>query len=266
MGSMRKETEAAIAAAQIAQGIADRREGADIIQSKGGIDLVTNTDVACEDAIRAALLRTFPDYPVIGEERGGAVVKGKPYWLVDPICGTRSFASNLPFYCTNIALVEDGIITVAAIAIGKTGEIVYAEKSKGARMRTRAGDRNLHATAESNMIWIDGKNEQAAETLRNALLTRRWYVCTFPSSVSGAYTAMGGMAAIIHFASVASSGAGSVHWAASCLVADEAGAIVTDMDTQREWSLDTRSFLAASTRQLHDDLLDLALRAGQNPA
>jgi fructose-1,6-bisphosphatase/inositol monophosphatase family enzyme len=68
---MRAETEAAIAAAEIAQRITESREGADIIAPKVGIDLVTDTDLRCEDAIRAELLRRFPDYPVIGEERGG---------------------------------------------------------------------------------------------------------------------------------------------------------------------------------------------------
>jgi fructose-1,6-bisphosphatase/inositol monophosphatase family enzyme len=63
---MSPETEAAIRAATIAQNIADARQGADQITSKGGIDLVTKTDVACEDAIRTELLRHFPDYPVIG--------------------------------------------------------------------------------------------------------------------------------------------------------------------------------------------------------
>ena len=101
---MRTETEAAIRAAAIAQRIADSRQGGDQITSKGGIDLVTASDVACEDAIRAELLRSFPEYPVIGEERGGTPVDGKPYWLVDPICGTRAFASEVPLYCTNIAL------------------------------------------------------------------------------------------------------------------------------------------------------------------
>jgi myo-inositol-1(or 4)-monophosphatase len=259
---MRVETEAAIAAAQIAQRIADSREGADAITPKVGIDLVTDTDVMCEDAIRAELLRRFPDYPVIGEERGGTAASGKPYWLVDPICGTRSFASNIPLYCTNIALVENGVVTVAAVAIGITKEIIYGERDHGARMRTPSGESTPHASADSNMIWIDGKSAHAAAAIHNAILARRWYVCSFPSSVSGAYIATGRMAGALHFGpNVRLSANGSVHWAASCFLAAEAGAIVTDLDTQREWSLSTRSLLIASTRSLHDELCDLVVKA-----
>src|SRR5438034_8992292 len=118
---MRAETQAAIRAAQTAQRIADSRDGADRVTSKGGIDLVTAADVACEDAIRTELSGAFPEHPVIGEERGGAPLAGKPYWLVDPICGTRPFASNVPLYCTNIALVENGPVTAAVIGVGTTG-------------------------------------------------------------------------------------------------------------------------------------------------
>src|SRR5262249_10543971 len=152
--------------------------------------------------------------------------------LVDPICGTRSFASNLPLYCTNIALVEGGVVTVAAVAIGSSGEIVYAEKGKGTRMRTPSAEIPGHASAHSNMIWIDdGKTEWAVATLRNALSSKRWYVCMFPSSVFGAYAAMGRMAAVLHFgASLAPNPMGTVHWTASCFMAMEAGAVVTDLN------------------------------------
>ena len=72
MSPTRRETEAAVRAATSARRIADSRLGAGDIRSKGGIDLVTASDLACEDAIRAELARDFPDHPVVGEERGGA--------------------------------------------------------------------------------------------------------------------------------------------------------------------------------------------------
>jgi myo-inositol-1(or 4)-monophosphatase len=171
---MRPETAAAIRAAGIAQQIADSREGADQVTSKGGIDLVTATGLACEDAIRAELTRAFPSYPVIGEERGGSALAGAPYWLVDPICGTRPFASNIPLYCANIALVENGAVTVAAVGIGQTGEIVYAERGSGAWMRTASGNQPIAPSDRSNTLWVSGTNDQPASFVRNALLLRRW--------------------------------------------------------------------------------------------
>src|SRR5262245_23716928 len=253
---MRPETEAAIRAAAIAQRIADSRDGADQVTSKGGIDLVTATDLACEDAIRAALTDAFPAYPVIGEERGGTSAAGTPYWLVDPICGTRSFASNVPLYCTNIALVDHGAVTVAAVGIGSTGDIRYAEQGLGAWIRTATGDRRLAPGDHSHTVWISGTTEHAAAVVRRALLLNRWYIWLFSSSVAYAYLAAGRIAGILHFAS-----SSPVHTAAGCFVAAEAGAVITDLTGGGPWSLATHSFLLAATPALHGELRDLVERS-----
>ena len=253
--NLRLETQLAIRAVCIAQDIADSRTGADRVTSKGGIDLVTDTDLACEDAIRSELVRGFPEYPVIGEERAGTLRLEQPYWLVDPICGTRPFASNIPLYCTNIALVEDGEVTVAAIGIGRTGEVLYAERGRGSRLRLAGTDLPITVGDSSNTIWIDGNTEQAANVIRRALLLKRWYVWQFSSSLAYAYLACGRIAAVLQFNSRSSVAAyGSVHSAAGCFVSREAGAIVTDVKDGSPWNLATPSFLMAATAGLHEEL------------
>ena len=258
MGSLRPEAEVAIRAAGIAQKIADSRTGADGITSKGGIDLVTDTDLACEDAIRSELLRAFPDWPVVGEERAGTAQPGKPYWLVDPICGTRAFASNIPLYCTNIALVEDGEVTLAAIGIGTTGELLWAEKGRGAQLRKDGVDRPIAARDSSNIVWIDGSTLPAANAVRQIILTNRWFVWKFSSTLSYAYVACGRIAAAIQFSSRSQvQPMGSVHTAAGCFILREAGAIVTDLDDGSPWQLGTRSHLIAATDKLHRELSEI---------
>jgi len=255
VGRLRPETEIAIRAAGIAQNIADSRAGAERITSKSGIDLVTDTDLACEDAIRSELLRAFPDWPVVGEERAGTPKPGKPYWLVDPICGTRSFASNIPLYCTNIALVEGGEVTLAAVGIGITGEILWAEKGKGAQLRKDGSDRPVASQDSSNIVWIDGNTLQAANSVRQAMLSNRWYVWKFSSTLSYAYVAWGRIAAAIQFSSSSQvQPIGSVHSSAGCFIAREAGAIVTDLEDGSPWKLGTRSFLIAASDKLHREL------------
>lgn len=163
---MRAETHSAIRAARIAQQLADSRNGADAVKFKEGIDIVTGADVACEDALRAELTRSFPDYPVIGEERGGTAREDAPFWLVDPICGTRCYASNVPLYCTNIALVENGEVTAAAIGVGKTGELLYAEKGAGAWLLGAHSDGEAQRIApsdHSSTIWVGGRRQPFAD-------------------------------------------------------------------------------------------------------
>lgn len=191
MENIREETQVAIRAASIAQKIADSRAGADRITSKGGIDLVTDSDLACEDAVRSELAGASPAYPVVGEERAGSPRDGQPYWLVDPICGTRLFASNIPLYCTNIALVENGEVTLAVVGIGRSGEILYAERGRGARLRSGGRDEPITVAETGDAIWVDGSTEQAANALKNLVLLNRWFVWRYSSSVAYAHMAMG---------------------------------------------------------------------------
>jgi myo-inositol-1(or 4)-monophosphatase len=267
--AVRPETAAAVRAARLAQRIADSRAGAHDIRAKEGIDIVTAADVACEDAIRGELTRAFPGYPVIGEERGGDERTGVPYWLVDPICGTRCYASNVPLYCTNIALVENGEVTAAAIGVGVTGEVLFAEKGNGARVLLAPGDRHDGALGSSapaavsdasNVLWIHGYGPAMADFARRMWLANRWYLWTFTSTVAYAYLAMGRVAGLVHIAQAEQHREPPVHTAAGCLVAAEAGATVTDLDSGAPWSLATRSFVAAPAA-LHRELGALARAA-----
>jgi myo-inositol-1(or 4)-monophosphatase len=246
---MRRETETAIAAVRVAQDLLARRPGADQITSKGGIDLVTGSDLAAEDTIRAHLTRAYPDYPVVGEERGGAPTEGRPHWLVDPICGTRCFASGVPLYCVNVALVEDGRVTVAAIGDGSTGQVHWAELGGGAWQESPIGWQPLTVNDRSNTMWV--AQEFAADFVRAAILSRRWYVWMFSSTLAYPFLAAGRISGIVHFRD-----SSPVHIAAGCLLVTEAGAILTGSEGQ-PWDLHGKGFVAAATETLHGDLLRL---------
>lgn len=259
VSEMRPETEAALEAVGVALALIRARVGAEEITSKGGRDLATATDVASEDAIRRELLGRYPTYPVVGEERGGEPEpSGGPYWLVDPICGTRNFASDLPLYSVNVALVEDGRVTVAAVGDGGTGDRYWAERGQGARLLTATGDRPLHASDASPSIALgdatssEPDHAHAADFVRAAIASNRWYVRMLGTTFTFAHVAAGRVAAYIQFKT-----SGPVHTAAGCLLAQEAGATVTDLDG-RPWDLSTRAFLAAATPELHRDLLAMA--------
>ena len=79
----------------------------------------------------------------------------------------------------------------------------------------------------------------------------------FPSSLAYAYLACGRIAAAALFSSKSAPEAyGSVHSAAGCLLALEAGAIVTELNGA-PWTLATRSTLIAASKGLHETLSQL---------
>jgi hypothetical protein len=158
----RAETLVAIDAVKRALTIARRGVSAEEITAKGGRDLVTLTDVAIEDAVRGIVADAL-GFAMIGEERGGeASADGSPYWLVDPICGTRNFASGIPLYCVNLALVEGDEVTVAVVGDPSTGEIDVAERGRGAWGLKDGARHQLTTSDEGRTIVIeDGKSKDS---------------------------------------------------------------------------------------------------------
>jgi myo-inositol-1(or 4)-monophosphatase len=218
-------------------------------------DLVTAADVAVEETIRAAL--NGSGIPVVGEEGGGEAT-GR-HWLVDPICGTRNYASGIPLWCVNAALVEDDEITAAAVGDPSTDEILVTERGGGA---WSADDgRRLHVTDESRTIVIEdshadpdpARRELAATTVAAAMRAFRWDIRALSTSLALPYVATGRVSAYVLFWSSA------LHVGAGALLASEAGATVTNIDGG-PWTIESDSLLAAATPDLHRELLELVRR------
>src|SRR5262245_25791356 len=120
------------------------------IHQKGEIDLVTEVDRACEDAILDILRSRFPGHDIVTEE--SALPKtGSPHvWFVDPLDGTTNFAHGYPFFCASVALAVDGELAAGAVFDPIKQELFTAERGAGAhlngrRLRTSSSSRLLQS-------------------------------------------------------------------------------------------------------------------------
>ncbi len=84
------------------------------VDHKGAVDLVTEVDLAAEDAIREVLSRHTPAVPIFAEEGGGPAT-ARTRWIVDPLDGTTNFVHDFPPLCTCIALEIDGVLEVGVV-------------------------------------------------------------------------------------------------------------------------------------------------------
>ncbi len=253
----RRETVVAMGAVERALELARRGVGAQDISSKGARDVVTATDVAVEDAVRG-IVHDALGFPVIGEERGGkATADGSPYWLVDPICGTRNYASGIPLYCVNLALVEGGHVTAAVVGDPSTGEIDVAERGRGAWALKDGARRRLITSDESRTIVVeDGKSkgarrEHAAQFTAAAMRADRWDFRSLGTTVALPYLAAGRISAYVVFR------VSAIHAGAGSLLVTEAGGTLSDIDG-RAWTIHSDSVVASATPDLHQEMLDLA--------
>ncbi len=114
-GSGTDMLQTAIDAAQAAGSIIQDQGGSPLeIRHKGTIDLVTQVDLACEEAIRALLQERCPGVPILAEE-GGGPWEAQTRWIVDPLDGTTNFVHGYPSYAVAVALQVDGELEASCI-------------------------------------------------------------------------------------------------------------------------------------------------------
>jgi len=254
MIDLRAETLTAVTAVREALDIA--RLGTGGVHAKIGRDVVTDADIAVEDHLRRALTSAF-EWPVIGEERGGTVPVGTPYWLVDPVCGTRNFASAIPLYAVNAAMVENGRVSIAVVGDGSTGNVLVAEVGRGTWRLGRGAPVALSTTPVS-LILDFGANPKAgpdrdgaALAVAEAIRRDRWTVRCLSTTLSLAYVAGGQIAGCVLF-----DVPDSIHTAAGSLLVAEAGGLVTNLEGE-PWTIEACSLVCSADETFHREVLDL---------
>ncbi|KAI7729910.1 hypothetical protein M8C21_010855 [Ambrosia artemisiifolia] len=100
------------------------------------VDLVTETDKACEDLIFDHLKQHFPGHKFIGEEttaaHGVSQLTDEPTWIVDPLDGTTNFVHGFPFVCVSIGLTIKKVPVVGVVYNPIMNELFTAIDGKGA--------------------------------------------------------------------------------------------------------------------------------------
>lgn len=85
------------------------------VHGKADQSPVTIADRKCEQLMRVLLAQNRPDDGVIGEEFGNERTEAEYVWVIDPIDGTRAFASGKPMFGSLIALLHHGVPVLGII-------------------------------------------------------------------------------------------------------------------------------------------------------
>ncbi len=255
---LRRETAVALEAIYEVLPIVLERRGADEVRAKGPHALVTATDLQVEQTLERFLTERLPGTQFVGEEGGQSLPENGRLWLVDPLCGTENYAAGLPLYAVNIALAENGRVTAAVVADGSTGEVYVAQRGAGAFV-LRGGRRvPLHVDPSSQLLSLDPsvspRPNFGVDLAIRALASGEWNVRMLSTSLALPYLADGRLAVAVY-----SSVGAPVHYAAGLLVAEEAGARVTDA-AGAEWDLHSPVYAVAASDELHRAILDLIAR------
>ena len=110
--------------------------GAQAVEHKGEIDLVTAIDRASEKAILAIVGRAFPRMGS-SPRRATRAPDGEHLWVVDPLDGTTNYSRGFPYFCVSVALARAGRVIVAAVYQPLLDEMFTAVRGQGAFLNGR---------------------------------------------------------------------------------------------------------------------------------
>jgi len=213
---------------------------------KGATDLVTEVDHQSEAMILTEIQRLFPGHQIVAEESGSMSGADDHTWYIDPLDGTVNYAHGVPFFSVAIAYAFQGLTRLGVVYDPMRDELFAAERGRGAWLNGRslraspAADlgKSLLVTGFPYNAWVtpDDNIENFARFSKRCQGVRRLGSAALDLCYIAAGRLDGYWELTLSPWDVAAGG----------LIAEQAGAIVTDLQGGPDYLARPNSILAAA--------------------
>jgi myo-inositol-1(or 4)-monophosphatase len=224
------------------------------VHVKGLRDIVTDADLAAEEAIVQAIRARFPDHALLTEEGGESTGDAAYVWIVDPLDGTTNYSRRFPIFSVSIGLVHQRELTVGVVYDPLADRLFAAERGRGATLNGAQLQVSHIDHVGDAVVGLDWARSQDDRHKIVARLGRVAPACGTLRGIGSAalglcYVAAGWLDAYFHI--------GLKPWdmAAGLLLIEEAGGRVTDI-AGRPWQPWCQQVLV-SNGHVHQALLEL---------
>ncbi len=215
------------------------------VEYKSTIDPVTEIDRQAEEFLLKEILDKFPDHHILAEESG--IIEGNHdhIWYIDPLDGTVNYAHGIPIFSVSIAYAYKNDLKLATVYDPMRDELFSASRGQGATMNgkplsasnERELERSLLVTGFPYDMW-ETANDNLKDYGKFAKLTqgvRRLGSAALDLCYVAAGRFEGFWEQTLQPWDVAGGG----------LIAEEAGAKVTDINGEENYLSPPISILAA---------------------
>lgn len=224
------------------------------VDHKGVIDLVTEVDHQSEALINRVLQARYPNHRILAEESGASMGADCCLWYVDPLDGTVNYAHGIPIFSVSIAYQEQGQVQLGVVYDPMRDECFCAARGLGARLNGQPI--RVSTTRELNhSLLVTGFPYDIRDNPANNLDNyARFALCTQgvrrlgSAALDACYVAAG------RFDGYWEVRLNAWDVAAGGLIAEEAGAMVTNLDGSPDYLSTPQSILAANP-PLHTQML-----------
>ena len=226
------------------------------VRQKSAFNLVTEADLASQEAIVHHIRAQHPEHRFLGEENLTIGDPDSPYrWIIDPLDGTTNYVHGFPYYAVSIALERANELLVGTIFDPNRDEMFSAVRGGGALMNGSA----IHpsstqalgkALAVASLPVDAGRDHPAVEQFLSVLPLAQALQRTGSAALNLAYVACGRI---------------DVYWstslkpwdmAAGALIVSEAGGRVSKLDGSPV-DIGVPDVLASNGTKLHDEMIEV---------
>jgi myo-inositol-1(or 4)-monophosphatase len=102
------------------------------VDHKGVIDLVSEADHQSEHFLLSYIHQHFPNDRIVTEESGELSGSADHAWYIDPLDGTINYVHGIPIYSVSIAYAEAGVLRLGVVYDPMRDECFSAEHGAGA--------------------------------------------------------------------------------------------------------------------------------------
>ncbi len=154
-------------------------------------DLVTDIDKKVEKFLVDKLNKKFPSYSIVSEEYNADNNMTDNCFIIDPIDGTKNFASGIPLWGIQVAVVEKKEVAGSVLYFPPLNEMFYAD-AEGAFLNGKKLDLSTIKPVQKNRLIYDiegGDKFGALETLEKEISRNFRYIAC--SSLGYSWVAAG---------------------------------------------------------------------------
>lgn len=217
--------------------------------------IVTEADLAMQQALTTALAERFPEVQMLGEEDSESeqirVIQGNAdYWCLDPVDGTTNFHATVPLFSVSLGLISKGEIVLGLVYDPNRDECFGAIRGQGFWINGARNNRPSQPDRLGNCIaFIDFK--RLNDTLSTSLVRDTPYKSQRnigTCALEWAWLAAGRVNLLLH-------GRERIwDYAAGVLLTEEAGGKCETFDAEPVFkqTLTPRSVIAASNPELFE--------------
>lgn len=220
------------------------------IEKKGHSHYVTIADKESEEFLVKGLRSEFPDIGICAEE--SIELSGKGRFLIDPLDGTHNFMHGIPHFCISIAYELDSKMNFSVIYDPIKEELFHAERGNGAFLNGHTIKPSKIENFEKALITLGfpptayHRRDKFMNAIKDLIIKVNSVRLFGSAALNLAYLSAGRIDGDIEF--------GLSPWdvAAGWLLAEEAGAIITDEKGKDSILMGN---IIASTSNIHSNLL-----------